>query len=175
MPNAWTFKYNLYTGSTVPLIMPGNFAAGTTATVNTGDILERTANSNTEWVTINADEDFTGTDDALAVAAEEIKSGDRAGYYKIIIPRPGDVFRFALATAAATALGASLYYSGAQTVAASGTYAIGFSVTTDHFPDYQGHLSDDASPDSGTTIKSLAYVDMVFAKSRSYYLTLEPS
>lgn len=156
-------------GASEPMVMLGNFAAGSTAAIKRGEILELTGNTNTEWVPIDSDFNAAGN---LAVANEEIKAGDRAGYYEIIVPRPGDVFEFALASATAIALGASLYYSASQTVATSGSNAIGTAVGQAHYPQKQNHLTDDGGPDSGTTIKSTSYVEMTFDVAGSYYAAL---
>lgn len=167
------FLYNMITGSDVPLIKLGLFQAGSTATVAKGAIIEKTAATNTKWITIDADEDFTGTDDAIAVSACEIKSGDREGYYPIIVPRPGDVFEAPLATASAMAVGTALTYSSGTAVTTGGTYPIGYACGQDNYPTEQGHLTDDASPDSGTTVKSTSYVQFTFKTAVSYYKTFE--
>jgi hypothetical protein len=108
---AWVGNVN---GASEPLILKGLFDAGATTAIKSGEILEKTGTGNTVWVPLDADYDMTGASDAVAVAGCEIKSGDRAGYYPVIVPRPGDIFEFELATAAAVALGAALYYSTSQ-------------------------------------------------------------
>lgn len=167
--NKSPFRYNLITGAREPLIVPGLFQAGDTQAVKRGEILEFTGDTNSKWVPLDADEDITV---GVAVAAEEIKAGDRAGYYPIIVPRPGDVFEFALSAAGANSMGASLYYSDSQTLAASGTNVMGFVAGHDHYPQYQGHLADDASGDRGTTIRSVSHVLMTFKISRSWWTIL---
>lgn len=163
--NKSPFLYNLITGSTQPLIVPGLFQAGSTQAIKRGEILEFTGDTNSKWVPLDSDADITV---GLAVAAEEIKSGDRAGYYGIIVPRPGDVFEFGIATAAGTLMGAELYFSDSQTMAASGSNIYGYAVGYAHYP-LQGHAADDASGDVGTTVRSIATVQMVFKKSRSWF------
>jgi len=153
-------------GASEPLVMRGKFGAGATQAIKRGEILELTGNTNTEWVPV--DSDFA-MDSNVAVANEEIKSGDRAGYYEIIVPREGDVFEFDIASAAATAVGAALYYSDSETLAASGTNIVGYAVGQEHYPDKQGHLADDASGDAGTTIRSISVVRMVFRAAVSYW------
>lgn len=159
---------NLY-GAKEPLIMLGNFAAGSTAAIKRGEIIELTGNTNTEWVPLDSDFDPAGN---LAVMNEEIKASDRAGYYEIIVPRPGDIFEFELAAAAATVLGAELFYSTSQKLAASGTNEIGVSVGQENYPQKQGHLTDEPSGDAGTTIRSQSYVRMHFKLAGSYYAFL---
>jgi len=156
-------------GASEPLTMLHLFQAGATQAIKAGEILELTGDTNTAWVPIDSDFAMNGN---IAVAAEEIKAGDRAGYYNIIVPRPGDVFEFPLATAAATAIGTALYFSDSETVTNSGTNALGYAVGTSHYPLKQGHLADDAGGDAGTTIKSYAYVEMVFALTASFYAAL---
>lgn len=156
---------NLY-GATEPLVMLGKFQAGATQAIKRGEILEFTGDSNTAWVPI--DSDFSA-DSNIAIANEEIKDGDRAGYYEIIVPRPGDVFEFDLASASAIAVGASLYYSSSEALAASGNNAIAGAVGQEHYPQKQGHLADDAGGDAGTTIKSTSHVRCVFLAAASVW------
>jgi len=166
--NKSPFVKNLISGSNEPLIMMGLFQAGATQAIKAGEILEFTGDTNSKFVPWDSDADITV---GIAVAACEIKSGDRAGYYPIIVPRPGDVFEFALATAAATALGTSLYYSDSQTFAASGSHVMAFAAGDFHYPE-QGHAADDASGDAGTTIKTRGIVHVTFKISRSWWTVL---
>jgi hypothetical protein len=113
-------------------------------------------------------------DGNVAIANEEIKDGDRAGYYEIIVPRPGDVFEFALAAAAALAYGTPLYYSSSEAVTVTaGTYPLGYAVGMEHYPQKQRHLTDDAAGDSGTTIGSTAYARMTICESASIWSKLQ--
>ncbi len=165
---AWVGNLN---GLAEPLIMLGKFAAGASQEIKRGEILEMTGNANTEWVPM--DSDFNGAGN-IAVANEEIKSGDLAGYYEIIVPRPGDVFEFELAAPGATTVGTALYYSSSQKVTVSaGSYILGYSVGQENYPQKQGHLADGELGDAGTTIKSQSYVRMTFDKASSYYAALE--
>lgn len=159
------FLYNLITGDTNPLIVPGLFQAGATQAVKRGEILEFTYNTNAAWGPWDSDADITT---GIAVAACEIKDGDRAGYYDIIVPRPGDVFQFDIDTAAGTTMGTSLYYSSSQEFSASGSHIMAYAVGHHHYP-MQGHAADDASGDAGTTVRSISYVDVVFKKTRSWF------
>ncbi|MEK6684439.1 MAG: hypothetical protein AABY46_07250 [Nitrospirota bacterium] len=163
--NKTTWVRNLH-GATEPLIMLGKFAAGVTVPIKRGEILELTGSTNTEWVPIDSDFSMAGN---IAVANEEIKSGDRAGYYEIIVPRPGDVFEFATAAGAAHAVGDDFFYSASQTIAATGTNALAYAVGQENYPQKQGHLSDDAGGDAGTTIKSLSYARVCFKLAVSYF------
>lgn len=154
-------------GADKPLVRLGLFQAGSTQAIKRGELLELDTGN---WVPLTSDKSMSGI---VAVANEEIRAGDRAGYYEIIVPRPLDVFRFALASAAAAADGASVYVSDSQTVTLSGSNALGDVVSQDHFPAKQGHLTDDASPDSGTTIRSTAEVGITINSSASYYAALQ--
>jgi hypothetical protein len=160
---AWVKNLN---GSPGPLIMKGLFQAGATQAVKKGEILELDSGN---WIPLNADQSMAGV---IAVANEEIKSGDRAGYYEIIVPRPGDVFEFELATAAATAVGTALYYSTSQKLAASGSNILAYAVGQEHYPQKQGHLSDESSGDAGTTVRTTSNVLVSITKAASYYAAL---
>lgn len=152
-------------GAKEPLVMLGKFAAGASVPIKQGELLELTGNTNTEWVPM--DSDFSAAAN-VAIANEEIKSGDRAGYYEIIVPRPGDVFAFDLATGSAIAVGASLYWSDSETLAASGSNALAYACGQEHYPQKQGHLSDDASGDAGTTVRSTSRVLCCVKQAASY-------
>ena len=84
-------------GATEPLRFLGLFQAGSTQAIKRGELLEYTGDSNTAWVPMDSDHDMTTY--GISVAAEEIKSGDLAGYYDVFLPRPGDVWEYDLATA----------------------------------------------------------------------------
>lgn len=152
-------------GSLGPLIKLGLFGTGTA--IAKGDLLELTANGSTEWVPM--DLDFAMSAD-VAFAAEEIEAGDRTGYYRIMVPRDGDIFALDLAVAGATALGTALYWSAKNVLTVSaGTNIIGNAAGQDHYPAKQGHVTQDASPDSGVTIKSQSRVLFTVQTSNSYF------
>ena len=154
-------------GALGPLRMPGLFAAGATKAIKRGEILEQTAGSSDTWVPL--DSDF-GMNSNVAVADEEVVSGDRAGYYGILVPRPGDVFRFLLAAANDVDIGTPLYFSDSETVTISaGSNIIGNSVGFGHYPFPQGHLSVDGGGDLGVTIPTQLQVEMVFTEVASYW------
>ena len=156
-------------GSKGPLLMPGLVAAATV--LDMGEIVELSGNSNTEWVALDSDYDMAAGSpaDPVAVAWQDKSATDRLGYYKLAIPRPGDLWRYTLAAAGATAIGAALYYSADKVLATSGTYIIGNSAGYDHYPDFQGRVTLDAGPDAGTTIRNQTSVIMTFQRSVSYY------
>lgn len=145
-----------------PFYYPGKFQAGSSQAVKRGEILELSGGN---WVPLGSDKSMAAV---IAVAYDEIKVGDLAGYYTIIVPRPGDVFEFALSAAAATAQAADLYWASSQSVATSGSNIIGQSVGIKNVPG-QGHASDDASGDRGTTLLVQSSVEMMFKQSVSYW------
>lgn len=153
-------------GHQEPLIMLGAFQAGSTQAIKRGEILSLTGDSNTKWEPISSDLSAAAN---LAIAACEIKAGDRAGYYPIMVPRPGDIFEYPVATAAATAVGTAMTYSTSQQLTTGGTYAILYACGQEHYPLEQGHLADDAGPDRGTTIKSSGYVRGMMRLAASYF------
>lgn len=153
-----------------PMIYRALFQAGGTQAIKAGEILEFTGNSNLAFVPIDSDFDMSGGD--IAIANEEIKSGDRAGYYEVIVPRPGDIFEFELSSAADTAFGSELYYNSSEKVATSGTNVLGIAVGQEHYPQKQGHLSDDAAGDAGTTIKDTSHIRMTICERNSYFSRL---
>ena len=140
-------------GATEPYRVLGSFQAGVTAAVKRGEILELTADSSTKWVPM--DSDFAGSAN-VAVSDADIASGDLAGYYPIIIPRPGDVFEFKIDTAAATTVGTAMYWSDSETLSASGSNILAYSTDQAHYPNEQNHMSKGGIVDNGTTIKVVA-------------------
>ena len=149
----------------LPRIEMGNFAAGATTPVKQGEIL---ALSGGMWAPLAADASMSGV---IAVAACEIRSGDLAGYYPIIVPGEEDLFVFDLATATNPSIGAALYYSTSQALATSGSNVIGYVASSEHYPK-QGFKSVDGSPDAGTTIPNITQVVMTFKKSVSYQVAI---
>lgn len=166
-PARWVGNIN---GALEPFTYLGLFQSGDTMAVKRGELLEFTGNGNTAWVPIDSD---LAANSNLAIANEEIKAGDRAGYYEVIMMRPGDIFEFDLASASAIAYATALYFSDSETFATSGSNIIGYSIGQDHYPQKQGHLVDDASGDSGTTIRSTSTVKMIFREAVSIYSLLQ--
>lgn len=157
---------NMY-GATEPMIRLGNFQAGSTQAIKMGEILEFTGATNTAWVPIDSDFSMSGN---VCVANEEIKSGDRAGFYEVIVPRPGDIFEYDLAAAGSTAYGTALYYSSSEAVTVTtGSNILGYACGQEHYPKKQGHLSDGEIHDAGTTIRSQSKVRMTFSATASLF------
>lgn len=156
-------------GAKFPEKRLGLFQAGSTQAIKVGEILEL---SSSNWIPLDANQSMAGV---IAIAAEEIKAGDLAGYYWIIVPRPGDVFEYALDTANDVTEGTSLYWSDSQTLtetAGSGN-VLCYSVGQRHFPAKQNHLGAAGElVDSGTTLKVTSYVEVVFKLAVSYYVAL---
>lgn len=150
-------------GAPGPYIKLGSFQAGATQAIVRGQILILSAG---HFVPISSDTAMAGV---IAVANEDIPSGDRAGYYEIIVPRHGDVFEFDLAAASAIAVGTALYYSSSEALTVTaGTNIIGYAAGQQHYPAKQGHVTDDGSGDAGTTIRSTSQVRMKFKAAVSY-------
>ena len=153
-------------GAPGPFKFPGKFQAGATQAIKAGEILELSGGN---WIPLDADQSMSGI---IAVAACEIKAGDLAGYHDIIVPRPGDIFEFALATAAAPAVGASLYWSDSQTLTTSGSNVIATVADETLLPE-QGFQSVSPSFDAGTTIRTRSQVRCMFKAAASYYAVLQ--
>lgn len=149
-----------------PHVMLGLFQAGSSQVIAVGELLELSGGN---WIPLDADQSMSAI---IAIAHEEIKSGDRAGYYEIIVPRPGDVFEYDLASAAATTVGSALYWSDSETVTTSGNNILGYAVGQEHYPKKQGHLADDVSSDMGTTVRSTSQIQMAIIQTASYYAAL---
>jgi len=159
--NLWTWVRNI-DGATEPWTLRAKFQAGATQAIKIGEILEYTGATNTAFVPIDSDYNMATSGD-LAIAAEEVQSGDLAGYYNVIVPRPGDVFRYALAAAGASAYGTALYYSASQALTiTAGTNIIAYIAGTDHYPERQGHAAKGDFADRGTTIKTVSYALVSF-------------
>ena len=170
---------NLY-GASGPLIVPGRFAAGSTQAIKRGELLEFTGSGNTLWVPMDSDFDMSaalGSGGGVAIAACEIKAGDLAGYYPIICPRDGDVFEFALDASDDLALGTALYWTtDSETVTdTAGTNILGNVAGWPHFSAIypQGHASDAASIDKGTTVGTQARVHMTIQRTNSLFASLQ--
>jgi hypothetical protein len=157
-------------GATGPLVMLGNFAAGSSVAIEEGELLELTGNTNTEWVPMDSDFSMSAN---VAVAAEKIEAGDLAGYYRIIVPRDGDLFEFDLASATAAAIGAPVYYSSSTAVATSGSNILGDVAGQDHFPQAQGHAAQGDPLNRGTTIRSTSKVTITIRAAASYYAAIQ--
>lgn len=153
-------------GDPNPMVYLALFQAGATQAIKRGELLEFTGNGNTAFVPMDSDFDMVSN---VAIANEEIKDGDRAGYYEVLVPRPGDVWEYALDAASAIVYGAPVYWASSETVSASGTNVLGEIVGQEHYPGKQGHLSSDATGDAGTTINSTAYARFVILMDNSLW------
>lgn len=161
---------------TEPLIVPGSFQAGATQAIKRGELLELTGDTNTKWVPL--DSDFAMSEN-VAIAACEIKSGDPAGYYPIIAPRPGDVFEFALDAADDLALGTPVYAYGTTTASEAVTDTAGTNILGNvaGWPAYAGiypqNFADSGAPAKGTTIGTLSRVHITIENTNSYFHALQ--
>lgn len=158
-----------------PVPVPGKFVAGATTAIKRGELLELTGSGNTTWVPM--DSDFSMAKN-VAIADTELKSGDLAGYYPIVAPRPGDVFRFKLLSTDAQnpAVGAPVYFNSSEQVTTTpGTNIIGHVAGWGGYPYPQGHASDDASYDRGTTLRNVPgnEVWITIEDSNTYFQALQ--
>lgn len=157
---------NLLVPGALPWRVKAKFQAGATQAIKRGEILEFTGDTNSAFVPIDSDYNMATTGD-LAIADEEIKAGDAAGYYWVILPRLGDVFEFELAAAGAHAAGTALYYSSSEKLTVTaGTNIIAYTCDFRPVPK-QGHASL-AQPDQGTTLQSGSRYYVTFRTSVSY-------
>lgn len=155
---------------TGPLRVPGKFQAGATQAIKRGQLLKLSGGN---FVPLTSDETMAGI---VAIADCEIKPGDFAGYYPIIVPRPGDLFEFALAAPGSSPIGTNVYVSDSETVTVSaGSNVLGTIAGWDHYSRVypQGHASDDASMDKGTTLGTHERAWITIKAACSYYASLQ--
>jgi predicted RecA/RadA family phage recombinase len=157
---------------TEPLIIPGSVQAGATQAIKRGELLELTGDTNTKWVPM--DSDFAMAEN-VAIAACEIKSGDPAGYYPIIAPRPGDVFEFALDAADDLALGTPVYYSSSEAVTdTAGTNIVGNVAGWTHYSAiYPQNFAESGAPAKGTTIGTQSRVHITIENTNSIFHAIQ--
>lgn len=163
--NRQTWAGNLL-GHSQPLVMLGRFQAGSTREITRGQILILTGGN---WVPLGSDAAMNGV---IAVANEDVLPGDPAGYYEIIVPRPGDMFEYDLLSPEQVAVGAPLYYSTSTRVKTSGTNVLARSVEQSHYPRQNHAIS--GGGDAGTTLGTVSRVRMCFMPSASYYNAFNP-
>lgn len=157
---------------TEPLIVPGKFQAGSTQAIKRGELLELTGDTNTAWVPMDSDFNMAAN---MAIAAREIKAGDPAGYYPIIVPRPGDVFEFALDAADDLPLGTAVYWSSSEAVTdTAGTNILGNVAGWTHYSQiYPQNDNESGAMAKGTTIAMQARVHITIQPSNSFYAALQ--
>lgn len=160
------WKFNTL-GATKPYKRKILFGAGASQAVKRGEILDYATGT---AVPLASDKSMSGI---IAIADCEIKSGDLAGYHMAIIPQPGDIFEFKIATAAAPTPGSALYWSDSQTLATSGSNILGY-VNDDSMVPEQGFQSVDPSPDATTTLATRGKVLCSIKASVSQYVTFHP-
>lgn len=166
----WLYNIN---GSPGPWIVNVPFQAGSSATIDEGAFLEISGGN---FIELATDKAMAGT---VAISLEEIKSGDHAGYYPAIIPRPGDVFECKLATGAddqSPARGDTVFVSDKESVTTTnGSNVFGAVVDHDGMPKRSGHASDDASIAEGTTIVNVPNnrVLIMIKEGASYFNQLQ--
>lgn len=167
--NAWVA--NMY-GHGGPFKFPGKFQAGATQAIFKGELIKLSGGN---WVPLDTDTAMTAI---VAIADCDIRSGDLAGYYPIIVPRPGDVFEFALAASTTTTVGQSLYVAGSATTPSqtltvtAGTNIIGNVVDSSVIP-MQAHASVSPGYDAGTTLLARSQIHCTIKAAASYYAALQ--
>lgn len=161
---------------TGPLVIPALFQAGATQAITKGQMLERTADTNTRWVPLDSDFDMTTvTDGGLVIAACDIASGDPAGYYPVWVPRPGDRWIFDKAATGADALGTALYFSSATalTITAGTNIIATISGYSEQYPSFQNRLSKGVVGDEGEALVSVADAVCSFRNAVSHFARLQ--
>lgn len=158
---------------TEPLIIPGLFAAGASVAIKRGELLELTGSGNTQWVPM--DSDFAMSEN-VAIAACEIKSGDPAGYYPVIAPRPGDVFEFALDASDDLAIGTPVYWvTNSETVTdTAGSNILGNVAGWTHYSTiYPQNFADSGAAAKGTTLGFQTRVHITIENTNSIFHALQ--
>jgi len=163
---SYTYNKSL-SGGREPLRLLVLFAAGATTTVERGEILEL---SGGVFLPLNADQAMAGI---IAIADHTITSAHLGGYYPVIIPRPGDVFDYDLATAGNPVRGASLYWVSSTTIAEAGTNVLGEVYDHSGYPQQQGNADVGDGAGRGTTIVDAKRISMTFLRAVSYYAVLQ--
>lgn len=155
-------------GASEPFVIRGLFQAGGSQAIKIGELLELSGGN---WIPLDADQSMAAV---IAVANEEIKDGDRAGYYEIIVPRPGDVFEYSNDAADNPSVGDDLYWISSESVTtATGSNVLGNSVGQSLYPAKQEHLSEGGVANMGTTVRSGSYVQMTIKAAASYYAAMQ--
>lgn len=151
-----------------PTKMKGKFQAGATQAIADGEILERTADTNTRWVPMDSDHDATAGA-GLAVSAHPITSGDLAGEFEIIVPVDGDVFEADYDEADAIEPETALYWvSSTKLKKTAGTNIVAYSVRGPNAPATQKRLSQGQLGDSGETYRTTNRVRFMFRHAVSH-------
>lgn len=160
-----------------PMYYADKFQAGATQEIAGGDlggeILERTADTNTRWVPADSDHDATAGA-GLAISCDPVTSGDLAGVRRIIVPRPGDVFEADYDEADAIEPETALYWvSSTKLKKTAGTNIIAYSVRGPNAPALQKRLSQGQLGDSTETYRSTNRVRFVFRAACSFHKTIQ--
>jgi len=162
---------NLY-GAPSPLTILEQFQAGSSQTIDEGEFLEVSSGN---FIPLATDKAMSNT---VAISLEEIKTGDGAGFYPLIVPRPGDVFEADLLSTDSQNpdKGTALYVDGDDSVTTTaGSNILGHVFNHDGFPKRSGHTSDDASIGEGTTISDVASgkIQFTIKEGASYWGALQ--
>lgn len=151
-------------GASGPYRLPLKFKAGATQAIKVGEFLELSAG---DFVPLGSDKAMSAT---IAVSDEAVEVGDLAGYRYGIVPRVGDLFAVELSAPGAPAIGASVYWASSQTVALTGSNALGKVHSYEGVP-IQGKNSL-GQPDQGATLRNVRTVIIRITPAASYYAAL---
>ena len=134
-----------------PMIEYLKVQAGTTTTFKQGELVYIDA------LTDNLTKMAATTDNlhGILIAAEEQKATDPARLVRVYIPRPGDMFRFKLTTAAAIQVGTEL---------AAGTTTVSYELTATA-TDAIAWAVNVQPPQSGTTWPTITHVNAMFKQA----------
>ena len=162
------WKKNIQGERKGPLKFPVLFASGASQAIKQGELLDLATGT---AVPLASDKAMTAG--IIAIACSELKSGDLAGYYDVIIPTPGDIFEMALAAAANPSPGASLYFSTSQILATSGSNVLGFVCDPSIVPIQDAFASVNPAFDVGTTMRTVSSVLFTIKNANSYFSLLQ--
>lgn len=143
-------------GQVAPLTFPGKVQAGSTQAIKRGEICTYDETSG-YFIPANAVADRRYS---LAIANEEQKADGLARYMEFVALRPDDVFEFALDAAAQIELGDGLELTASDSQKLTRDIdgdCVAFSVGLDNYPE------------SGTTLLSRSYGQVIFNPVYSYW------
>ena len=165
MQATYQYAHNLG-GAPSPLRMLLPCAAGSTQAIKPGEWCKLEGGV---MVPLDADEALAGQ---VAQCAQEVFPQSLAGFYEFIIPRPDDVFKAPLTTAAAADRGDDLYFGTTTTFAPAGTNAIATVVNHTGFPLKQGDPTVGDVANRGNTVASAESVEFTIKAAASYYAVI---
>ena len=153
-------------GAPGPFLFPGKFQAGSTQEIRRGEFLKLSGGN---FVPLSTDESMSAV---VAIADCDIRPGQLAGFYNVLVPRPGDVFQCVLDASGVATPGANLYIAGSQTLTlTTGSNAFGDVCDEAACPIQKG--PSDVGADQGTTVATVMRVNFTIKAANSYYAALQ--